>query len=128
MDDKAFTWVEFDTVQAPYLLQVTSELIEKVQQVVEIPEFKQPSWVTDPKPRNKLTFKLIKEELFGKGKKKPEPEPVFDCLQEEASSDEDEFEDDVPRASGSGIMDRTSSRSVRSSHSSFGRKSRYEDR
>ena len=91
MEQKAFTWIEIETVQAPYLLQVTSELIAKLKTEVQKPEFKKPAWATNPCRQNRFTWNLFKKEMFGSREgEEEEVQPKFDDLEDEASSSEDE--------------------------------------
>ena len=107
-DDQAFTWIEMETDQAALLLQLTGDFIDDLKRKLERAEFRQPAWVNDP-GGEKLSWKLIKEELFDLGsssdddeddkpnkeKKKPRTPPrieAFDNLASSESSD-DEKED-----------------------------------
>ncbi len=89
MEEKAFTWIELETIQAPYLLQATCELVEMMKNAVEKPEFKKPAWARKPEKQSKLTWKLFKKEVFGAGQE-GEEEPMLDDLQGIHSDDDDD--------------------------------------
>jgi len=71
IESKAFTWVEFKTIQGTYLLQLVAEYIEVINSQNQTPEFKQPPWAEDgeKEPRKGITFKMIKDQFFSSGKK-----------------------------------------------------------
>lgn len=89
--------MEIETEQVAYLMSVIAECIFLMKKDYDEPEVKR-SGGTEKK---KLTWKLIKRELFSKGSKdkneddddEEEPCKGFDNLQEEASTD-DEFSSD----------------------------------
>eukprot|EP00794_Sanderia_malayensis_P007179 gene7179-7985_t len=91
MEQKAFTWIELETFQAPYLLQVTSEFIAMLKLRVQKPEFKKPAWATKQKRQNRLSWTLFKEEMFGSRRDKDEPElELFDFENGCSSSSEED--------------------------------------
>ena len=92
MEEKAFTWIEVETNQVAYLLQVTCELVERMKTRIQKAEFKKPAWALNSTTKKKLTWKMFKKEVFGIGEE-PEPQPIFDNLAEEASSSDDDYYD-----------------------------------
>ena len=100
LESKNFTWVEFKTIQGIYPLQVLAEYIEVMNVKLQPPVFKQPKFVLDEEeePKKKITFSMLKEELFGASKKKKEKDKTFyqefDAIDVVTSSDENESESD----------------------------------
>lgn len=98
MEEKAFTWIEVETVQAPYLLQVTSELVGKLNDRLQKVNQNRSDWAEKSGPRKKLTWSLFKREMFG-GNKDVNQEPSFYNIEDaESSSDENEADKDKPQA------------------------------
>ena len=92
MEEKTFTWVEVETVQAGYLLQVTSELVARLNDRLQKAEQPRPCWIRSSPKKKKLTWKLFKEEMFGRAKNEDQ-EPHFDNLEEiDSSGEEDEVD------------------------------------
>ena len=90
MEEKAFTWVEVETVQAGYLLQVTSELVARLNDRLQKSDQTRTCWTRSSPKKKKLTWKLFKEEMFGRAKN-DDQEPCFDNLEEiDSSGEEDE--------------------------------------
>ena len=94
MEEKAFTWIEVETNQVAYLLQVTCELVERMKTRIQRAEFKKPAWALNSTTKKKLSWKMFKKEVFGIGED-PEPQPVFDNLAEETSSSDEHDDYDV---------------------------------
>lgn len=100
-DDKSFTWIELSTPQFTFFLQAIAECIDMLQARLEKPAFAQPKFVQNKK-RNKLSWGLVKAELFGIGKNKEEVFATFDSFDNaESESDEndsfrtdDEYDDE----------------------------------
>lgn len=91
LDETTFTWVELNTIQRIYLVQVTGEYISIMQEQHKLPAFKQPGWVAS-KRSHKLTWELFKQEVFGVNKKPKDQYYLdFDNIQDlESSSDDDD--------------------------------------
>ena len=88
MEEKAFTWIEFETVQAAYLLQVTGEFVGRLNERLQNAEQKRSDWAQSSPPKRKLTWKLFKQEMFG-SRRNEDPEPTFDNLEDIDSSEEE---------------------------------------
>ena len=91
MEEKAFTWIEVETTQAAYLLQVTTELVGRLNDRLQKAEERRPRRVQSSPPKTKLTWKLFKEEVFGSAKNK-DLQSSFDNLEDIESSDEEDEE------------------------------------
>ncbi|XP_065668662.1 uncharacterized protein LOC101241194 [Hydra vulgaris] len=61
---QSFTWLEVKTIQGALLLQATAEAISNIKSKIE-EGAQQQMQLTNPIFNNKLTFALIKSELFG---------------------------------------------------------------
>lgn len=103
-DDLRFEWVEIETEQVVYLMSIIAECVYLMKKDYDEPEDKRTSWASSI-GKKKLTWKLIKHELFGSKKSKEEneddddnddDEPCqgFDNLEEEASTDGEGSSDD----------------------------------
>lgn len=90
-EEKAFAWIEIKSYQGTLLLQMTAEFINNIRSVIDKPAFRQPKWVHQPM-KNKLTWKLFKEEVFGAKKERKLPTLKKFGGIDEMSSDEDELE------------------------------------
>ena len=89
MEEKAFTWIEFETEQAGYLLQVTGELVARLNDRLQA-DCNKSEWTPISRPRKKLTWSLFKREIFGGGREASQEESVLDNLEDMESSGEDE--------------------------------------
>jgi hypothetical protein len=96
-DEMRFEWIEVETDQAQHLMAVIVEFVFLIKRDSEEPTFKLPKWLRNNKSENRLTWKLIKNELFSP-KKEPEEEEEpqeeeflqrFDNLHDEVSSDDE---------------------------------------
>lgn len=107
-EELRFDWIEVETEQVAYLMSVIAECIYLMQKDYNEPEAASSSW-TGSSLKKKLTWKLIKSELFSKKNKEEENEDDdddddeacqgFDNLEEEASTDEgSEDEEEVKEA------------------------------
>ena len=96
--------MEIETEQVAYLMSIIAECVYLMKKDYEEPEDKRTSWASSIR-KKKLTWKLIKKELFGSKKSKEEnedgdddddDEPCqgFDNLEEEASTDGEGSSDD----------------------------------
>ncbi|XP_032223032.2 uncharacterized protein LOC116604582 [Nematostella vectensis] len=105
-DEMRFEWVEVETDQAPFLMAVIAEFVFLVKRETEDPK---PRPLCNWKPKPKLTWNLIKNELFSSEKKtdseeeeeKEEALKGFDNLHDEVSDDESSEEEGAaaPRTS-----------------------------
>ena len=109
-EELRFEWVEVETEQVVYLMSVIAECVYLKHKESNGPE--RPNWdkVADKK---KLTWKMIKKELFSKESKEEsedEDEPCqgFDALEDEASSDSEESSDDEKGAKAAASSRRSS--------------------
>lgn len=109
-DEMRFEWVEVESDQSAYLMEVIVEFIFIMKKESEEPTFKLPKWLKN-KSEKRLTWKLVKNELFSQKKEEDEEEEEepqeeeefinrFDNLHDEASSDEDSDGELVATASG----------------------------
>ena len=89
MEEKAFTWIEIETVQARYLLQVTSELVGRLNDRLQKADQKQSRCVRRSPKKKKLTWELFKQEVFGSSKNENPELPSFDNLEDIPSSEEE---------------------------------------
>lgn len=126
-DEMRFEWIEVESNQAAYLMAVIAEFVFIIKRESEEPTFKTPKWIKN-KMANRITWKMIKKELFSSKKEKAEGEEEgeeeddeeeeeeedesdddeeaekvhrLDSIYDEASSDESGDEGGVARASGS---------------------------
>ena len=88
MEEKAFTWIEIETIQARYLLQVTSELVGRLNDRLQNADQKRSRCARRSPQKKKLTWELFKQEVFG-GAKNEDPEPSFANLEDIPSSEEE---------------------------------------
>ncbi|KAK3696736.1 hypothetical protein QZH41_013091, partial [Actinostola sp. cb2023] len=86
-DEMRFEWIEVETAQAAFLMAAIAEFVFIIKQQSEEPTFKIPKWLRK-KSENRLTWKLIKNELFSS--KKAEE----DGGEEEEEEEEDDDDDD----------------------------------
>lgn len=93
-----FEWVEVETEQVAYLMSVIAEFVYLKQKDSNEPEVDRTSWNKGAQTK-KLTWKMIKKELFSKGESKDdsedeeEPTKGFDNLEDEASTEDEESSD-----------------------------------
>ena len=101
-DDLRFEWVEVETEQVAYLMSIIAECVYLMKKDYDESDVKTTSWASSF-GKKKLTWKLIKKELFSKKSKQEnedgdddddEPCEGFDNLEEEASSDGEGSSDD----------------------------------
>ncbi|XP_029188018.2 uncharacterized protein LOC114955353 [Acropora millepora] len=94
-EELRFDWIEIETEQVAYLMSVIAECIYLMQKDYNEPEPANSSW-SGRALKKKLTWKLIKNELFSKKNKDDENDhdddddeecQGFDNLEEEASTD-----------------------------------------
>lgn len=85
-----FEWIEVESNQAAYLMAVIAEFVFIIKRESEEPTFKVPKWLRR-REENRITWKLIKKELFSSKKK---PEEGKEAEQENGEDDEDEEEED----------------------------------
>lgn len=95
-EELRFEWVEVETEQVAYLMSVIAECVYLKQKESIGPE--RTNWNKGAETK-KLTWKMIKKELFSKESKEEsedEDEPCqgFDVLEDEASTDGEESSDD----------------------------------
>lgn len=110
-DEMRFEWIEVESDQSAFLMEVIVEFVYIMKKESEEPTFKLPKWLNN-KSENRLTWKLIKNELFSKKKEEEEEEEEeepqeeeeflhrFDNLHDEVSSDEDSDNELAATASG----------------------------
>lgn len=92
-EELRFEWVEVETEQVAYLMSVIAEFVYLKQKESIEPEVDRTSW--NKGQAKKLTWKMIKKELFSKEESKEESEDEdepcqgFDNLEDEASTDDE---------------------------------------
>ncbi|CAH3045428.1 unnamed protein product [Pocillopora meandrina] len=112
-EELRFEWVEVETEQVAFLMSVIAEFVYLMKKDLDEPEVNTSIW-SKGIPMKKLTWKLIKKELFSKDKKQEEcddeEEPCqgFDNLEEEASTDDEGSSDDEEGAKAATSSHRSS--------------------
>lgn len=91
-DEMRFEWVEVESKQAAYLMAVIAEFVFIIKRDSEEPTFKTPKWIQN-KMANKITWKVIKKELFS-SKKKEKPEGEEDQQEGEDEEENEESEEE----------------------------------
>lgn len=109
-EELRFEWVEVETEQVAYLMSVIAEWVYLKQKESIGPE--RTNWNKGAETK-KLTWKMIKKELFSKESKEEsedEDEPCqgFDVLKDEASTDGEESSDDEEGAKAASSSRRSS--------------------
>ena len=89
--------MEVETEQVAYLMSVIAEFVYLMKKDYDEPEVKTPNWLKGGE-KKRLTWKLIKNELFSTENKDEEDEEKpcqgFDNLEDEASTDDEESSDE----------------------------------
>ena len=91
-EELRFEWIEVETKQGSFLMSVIAEFVYLMK--TETQDAHQTTSSSKPLEKRKLTWKLIKNELFSKEKKEGSEEEEklfkgFDNLEEEESTDEE---------------------------------------
>lgn len=109
-EELRFEWVEVETEQVVYLMSVIAECVYLKHK--ESNGTERPNWDKGA-DKKKLTWKMIKKELFSKESKEEsedddEPCQGFDALEDEASSDGEESSGDEKGAKAAASSRRSS--------------------
>lgn len=96
-DEMRFEWIEVESAQAAYLMAVIAEFVFIIKRESEEPTFKTPKWVRN-REANRITWKVIKKELFSRKKKAEEGkegEQEGDEEEEEEEDSDDETDEEA---------------------------------